>query len=47
MYSFHPAGINVAMADGSVRFLADGIDMRVVARLATRAGGEKSALLDD
>jgi prepilin-type N-terminal cleavage/methylation domain-containing protein/prepilin-type processing-associated H-X9-DG protein len=47
LYSFHPAGINAAMADGSVRFLAGGIDMRVVARLATRAGGEENPRLED
>jgi prepilin-type processing-associated H-X9-DG protein len=23
MYSFHPAGANIGVADGSVRFLAD------------------------
>lgn len=47
MYSFHPTGINVAMADGSVHFLANGIDMRIATRLATRAGGEKNPRLDD
>ena len=39
VYSFHPGGANVVLADGSVRFLA-AIDIRVFARLVTRAGGE-------
>ena len=32
---------NVPMADVSVRFLRDSTDLRVLARLATRAGGEQ------
>lgn len=40
LYSFHPGGVNVAYGDGSVRFLSDRADIRVVAALATRAGGE-------
>jgi prepilin-type N-terminal cleavage/methylation domain-containing protein/prepilin-type processing-associated H-X9-DG protein len=40
VYSFHPGGANVLMADGSVRFLKAGIDIRVFARLVTRAGAE-------
>ena len=40
VYSFHASGTNVLMADGSVRFLKADIDIRVFARLATRAGGE-------
>jgi prepilin-type N-terminal cleavage/methylation domain-containing protein/prepilin-type processing-associated H-X9-DG protein len=40
VYSFHPGGANVLMADGSVHFLKAGIDIRVFARLVTRAGGE-------
>jgi prepilin-type processing-associated H-X9-DG protein/prepilin-type N-terminal cleavage/methylation domain-containing protein len=39
-YSFHPGGANFLFADGSVRFLHAGIDIRVLAALATRAGGE-------
>jgi prepilin-type processing-associated H-X9-DG protein len=39
-YSFHPAAVNVAMADGSVRTITDGISIRVFARLCTRRGGE-------
>jgi prepilin-type N-terminal cleavage/methylation domain-containing protein/prepilin-type processing-associated H-X9-DG protein len=40
VYSFHPGGANAVFADGSVHFLKAGIDIRVFAALATRAGGE-------
>ena len=44
MYSFHTAGTNVLMADGSVRFLdadpVSGVAPAVLAALITRAGGE-------
>ena len=40
VYGFHPTGANVVFADGHVRFLTSGIDIRVFARLVTRAGGE-------
>jgi prepilin-type N-terminal cleavage/methylation domain-containing protein/prepilin-type processing-associated H-X9-DG protein len=40
VYSFHAGGANVVFADGSVHFLNATIDIRVFARLATRAGGE-------
>jgi prepilin-type N-terminal cleavage/methylation domain-containing protein/prepilin-type processing-associated H-X9-DG protein len=40
VYSFHSGGANCAFADGSVRFLRADIDIRVFARLVTRAGGE-------
>jgi len=39
-YSFHPGGVNAVFADGSVRFLKASLDMRMFARMATRAGGE-------
>ncbi len=42
VYSFHPGGANVVFADGLVRFLHASIDIRVFARLVTRAGGELS-----
>ena len=38
--SFHPGGGNVAMADGSVRFLKSSTAMNVVWGLGTKAGGE-------
>ena len=40
LYSFHPDGANVVFADGSVHFLGADLDIRVFARLVTRAGGE-------
>jgi prepilin-type processing-associated H-X9-DG protein len=40
VYSFHPAGANAVFADGSVHFLKAGMSIRVLAALATRAGGE-------
>jgi prepilin-type processing-associated H-X9-DG protein len=39
-FAFHPAGINVAMGDGSVRFIQESISIREFARLVTRANGE-------
>jgi prepilin-type N-terminal cleavage/methylation domain-containing protein/prepilin-type processing-associated H-X9-DG protein len=39
-YSFHTGGCNFLFADGSVHFLRAGMDIRVLAALATRAGGE-------
>jgi prepilin-type processing-associated H-X9-DG protein len=38
--SFHPGGCNVAMADGSVRFLKSSMQMQVVWYLGTKSGGE-------
>jgi prepilin-type N-terminal cleavage/methylation domain-containing protein/prepilin-type processing-associated H-X9-DG protein len=40
VYSFHPSGPNAVFADGSVHFLKAGLDIRLFARLVTRAGGE-------
>src|SRR5262249_16544742 len=40
VYSFHSGGANAVFADGSVHFLRTGMDIRVFARLVTRAGGE-------
>lgn len=41
--SAHPNGFNVAMCDGSVRFVKFTQDARVFADLVTIAGGEKAA----
>jgi prepilin-type N-terminal cleavage/methylation domain-containing protein/prepilin-type processing-associated H-X9-DG protein len=38
--SNHPGGVNVAMADGSVRFVKSSIGMQTWWALGTRAGGE-------
>jgi prepilin-type N-terminal cleavage/methylation domain-containing protein/prepilin-type processing-associated H-X9-DG protein len=38
--SYHPGGCNVAMADGSVRFLKSSTAMNIIWSLGTRAGGE-------
>ncbi len=38
--SYHPGGAYFCLADGSARFLADGIDCRLYAALASRAKGE-------
>jgi prepilin-type N-terminal cleavage/methylation domain-containing protein len=40
VYSFHSSGAGTVFADGSVHFLKATIDIRVFARLVTRAGGE-------
>ncbi len=46
VYSFHPGGANAVFVDGSVRFLRASIDLRQLARLITRAGGEVVAAGD-
>jgi prepilin-type N-terminal cleavage/methylation domain-containing protein/prepilin-type processing-associated H-X9-DG protein len=38
--SYHPGGLNVALADGSVRFLSDAISLSTWKSLGTRSGGE-------
>jgi len=38
--SYHPAGLNWLMCDGSVHFLPKTIDMNVLGDLSTVAGGE-------
>jgi prepilin-type processing-associated H-X9-DG protein len=40
MYSFHPSGMNMAMCDGSARFVSQSTEIRMLARLITCAGGE-------
>jgi prepilin-type N-terminal cleavage/methylation domain-containing protein len=40
LYSFHPGGASTVFADGAVHFLRAGLDIRILARLITRAGGE-------
>jgi prepilin-type N-terminal cleavage/methylation domain-containing protein/prepilin-type processing-associated H-X9-DG protein len=38
--SYHPGGVNVALADGSVRFIRDTISLATWKKLGTRSGGE-------
>jgi prepilin-type processing-associated H-X9-DG protein len=40
LYSFHPGGAHVALADGSVQFLQDTTDTKTLFALVTRNGGE-------
>lgn len=39
-YSFHSAGCNFTMCDGSVRFISSNIPIRTIARLVTASAGE-------
>ena len=38
--SYHPGGVNVGMADGSVRFIKDAVNIQAWRALGTRNGGE-------
>jgi prepilin-type processing-associated H-X9-DG protein len=38
--SYHPGGVNTGLADGSVRFISNNIDLLLYQALSTRAGGE-------
>jgi prepilin-type processing-associated H-X9-DG protein len=38
--SYHSGGINALLMDGSVRFVANSVDMRVWRAVSTRSGGE-------
>jgi len=40
IYSFHPAGAHVVMADGATQLVAEGTSVIVLGQLATRNGGE-------
>lgn len=40
VYSLHTGGANAALADGSVRFLREGMSIRTLAALCTRGAGE-------
>lgn len=46
LYSFHGAGANVALADGSVRMLPRSIDRTALQGLATKSGGEAVSIND-
>lgn len=38
--SYHPGGVNAALADGSVRFFGDGTDVKTWRALGTRSGSD-------
>jgi prepilin-type processing-associated H-X9-DG protein len=40
IYAFHPGGANTIFLDGSIHFLSEDTDIRVVGRLLTKAAGE-------
>ena len=42
--SLHPGGVNILMADGSVHFLSETVDLLVFKRLATRDDGKPASL---
>jgi prepilin-type processing-associated H-X9-DG protein len=42
--SYHTGGVQFAMTDGSVRFIADGIDLALFRALGTRAVGEVASV---
>jgi prepilin-type processing-associated H-X9-DG protein len=44
--SNHPGGVNLLLADGSVRFIANGIGPDAWKALSTRAGGERTGDFD-
>lgn len=44
--SQHPGGVNVGMADGSVRFVKNGISLEVWRALGSKAGGEPISNLE-
>lgn len=39
-FAFHPGGVNVGLADGSVQFLTETTELKTYAAVVTRAGGE-------
>jgi hypothetical protein len=43
--SVHPGGLHFALADGSSRFITDGVDVRLLVELATIAGEEPGGAL--
>jgi prepilin-type processing-associated H-X9-DG protein len=40
LYSFHPGGVHVSFADGSVQYLRESIDTKTLFALISRDGGE-------
>ena len=46
IFSFHAGGAFVLMADGSVHFMNESMDIRELAALVTRNGGETAVVGD-
>jgi prepilin-type N-terminal cleavage/methylation domain-containing protein/prepilin-type processing-associated H-X9-DG protein len=46
IYAFHPAGANCCMADGSIRFLSNNLDLNIAISLLTRERGELLSTTD-
>lgn len=46
-FSFHPAGANVALADGSVHFMTENVSASVFAALMSKDGGEVVSINDN
>ena len=44
--SYHPGGVNIGLADGSVQFVADSVSETLFQALGTRSGGEVVSLND-
>ncbi|NQV24997.1 MAG: DUF1559 domain-containing protein, partial [Rhodopirellula sp.] len=44
VFSFHPGGAQVAIADASVRFISEAVDTQAFVDICTRAGGEARQL---
>lgn len=44
LYSFHPGGAVISLGDGSVRFLAETIDVETIVAMHSRDGGEVFSL---
>jgi prepilin-type processing-associated H-X9-DG protein len=40
LYSFHEGGAHIALADGSVRFLSENVDMTTIFRLMAAQDGQ-------
>lgn len=45
-HSMHPGGVNFCLADGSVRFVSNGVDINTYYAMATIRGGETLDLVD-
>jgi prepilin-type processing-associated H-X9-DG protein len=46
LYSFHPGGVHITFADGSVQFVAEAIPTETIFALITRDGGEVVSTTD-